>query len=103
MTKQADLFGDGHGYPNSAGWKEPTTSKEAAESIDAGTLRAEVVAALQGHGPMTADDCADRLGYSVLSVRPRFSELRAAGRVQPTGRRGVNLSGRGAIIWELAP
>jgi len=39
------------------------------------------------------------MGKSVLSIRPRISELAAASLIYDTGRRGKNNSGHSAIIW----
>lgn len=88
-------------YPENAGWKEPTTSKEAAASVDAATLRIAVGRCLSLHGAMTADECAARLHLSVLSIRPRFSELRAKGAITDTGIRHANVSGKRAVVWDL--
>ena len=61
---------DDHGYPHAAGWKEGTTSREAAETIDAPGLRQRVRACLREYGDMTTDECAGYLGLSVLTTRP---------------------------------
>ena len=88
-------------YPLFAGYKEHTTSREAAESTDAAHIRGLVRAALRRWGAMSADDCAERIGLDRLSVRPRFSELKAAGKIENTGRKTLNRSGKKAIVWEL--
>jgi len=88
-------------YPHAAGWKEPTTSQEAAETIDAKTVRQAVRRCLATYGAMTADECATRLTLSILTIRPRFSELRALGEVDDTGQRHANRSGKRAIVWAL--
>jgi len=89
-------------YPESAGWKEPTTSQAAAATVDASRLRAVVRECLAIHGAMTADECASRLHLSVLTIRPRFSELRAKGEITDTGIRHFNTSGKRAIVWRRA-
>ena len=89
------------GYPAAAGWKEPTTSREAAATTDASTLRRVVRQCLAVSGAMTADECAERLSESVLAIRPRFSELRALGEITDTGERHTNTSGKRAIVWTL--
>ena len=48
---------------------------------------------------MTADEVAELLGESVLSVRPRVSELKAQGRVEATTKRRCNVSGKTAVVW----
>jgi predicted ArsR family transcriptional regulator len=91
-------------YPQLPGWKEPTTSREAALaiSVDAKNLRDRVFKLLQSLAPdedLTADQIAIRLQRSPLSVRPRVSELAAAGKVQRTGNRSKNESGMTAHRW----
>lgn len=100
-------------YPNQAGFKAEGTSRDAADSVDAGTLAADsvdagtlrlaVLVVLQSHGPMTPDECAEKLGLSVLSVRPRFTELKAAGRIIYAGDRRKNRSGRYAEVCSAIP
>ena len=88
-------------FDRGPGWKEPTTSKEAAKAMAprASILRERALAALKAHGPMTADEVADRLGESVLAIRPRVSELVAAGLAVPTVLRRTNASGMSARVW----
>lgn len=89
-------------YPHQPGFKvsRPETSREAAEvaATLAMTLRERVEAWLTGH-EVTADECADALGESILSIRPRLSELRAMGRIEDTGKRRKNVSGNSAVVW----
>lgn len=95
-----NLFDYAERYPEAPGYKDPDTSKEAAESMkpSAGILRAKCLEALRS-GPATADEIAERLGLSVLSARPRFSELLREGKIEDTGERRVNASGRRAKTW----
>jgi hypothetical protein len=88
-------------YPHRAGWKATDTSYEAAATTDAATIRDLVVRWLRAHGPHTADETADALGLGCLTVRPRFSELRALDQLVDTGERHVNVSGKRAIVWAL--
>lgn len=99
-------------YPQSPGWKTetPETSKAAALAVKgrAATLREQCHAALKG-AALTADEVAELVGESVLSVRPRITELFKAGRVRqkagPDGRplRRANASGASAAVWEAVP
>lgn len=89
-------------YPLSAGWKAEGTSREAAEKVDAKTLRARVLTEL-AKSPGTADEIAHRLHIDRLSIRPRLSELSALGRVEDSGVRRVNESGKRAVVWRLTP
>lgn len=88
-------------YPIEAGFKRTDTSRQAAEKIDAATLRGKVLAIIQRHGPLTADEAAARLGMDKLSIRPRCTELRELGRLEDSGLRRLNSSGRKAIVWQL--
>jgi hypothetical protein len=95
---QHDLFR----YPIQPGTKsDDDTTHEAARHTDAPTLRAAVQVALRTHGPATADQVARCLNESPLSIRPRFSELRAMELIFDTGDRAINASGRQAIIWGI--
>lgn len=84
-------------YPSSPGYKTGGASRQAAKRIapKAATLRDRVLSMFQAHGPMTADQCAERMGASILSIRPRVTELSKLGkltkldRMQP-GQFGAN-------------
>jgi hypothetical protein len=52
--------------------------------------------------PLTADQIAIRLQRSPLSIRPRVSELAAAGKLVRADERGKNESGMSAIKWRAA-
>jgi predicted transcriptional regulator len=76
VSSVMDLFQFAERYPNAPGYRQTETSKAAAESMkaDAGLIRSAVVAALQRHGPMTADQCAVALTLDKLSVRTRINK-----------------------------
>lgn len=91
-------------YPAVAGCKDyGGTSEQAAKEIQsvAGRLRLAVIATLQGLGAATADEIAQSLGESILSIRPRCSELRRLGLIRRTGERRTNHSGKSADVLEL--
>ena len=90
-------------YPASPGFKEATTSREAAASMarQAPRLRDRCRQALRA-GPATADEIAERLNLSILAVRPRITELHRLGLVRETGERRANESGRFAKVWRAA-
>lgn len=90
-------------YPLEPGFKRTNTSKEAAGSMKASkaTLQAAVLRKLEA-GEFTADEVAEQLEQSILSIRPRFSELRTLGKIVDTGQRRQNESGRNGIVWRLA-
>lgn len=100
MNAEPDLFQ--FGYPHSPAYRVGSdTSFAAAESVDASTLRARVLAELR-KAPGTADEIAARLGLSILSTRPRLTELKRMGRICDTGERRPNASGRSAAVLKLA-
>lgn len=98
MNADFDLFT--YTYPLAAGFKRIGTSSDAARSIDAKTLRARVLTEL-GKAPGTADEIALRLRIDKLSIRPRCSELAALGKVEDSGVRRKNASGKYAVVWQL--
>lgn len=108
MASMKDLLGDAPAatYPFSPGFKEGTTSKEAADSMRprVDLLRDKVLEAIE-QMPSTTDEVAAMLGESVLSVRPRCSELRKIKKIRPrfvNGKavRRANDSLRWATVWE---
>ena len=90
-------------YPALPGHKGGETSLAAAESMEpsAPLLRSRCLERLK-QGPATPDEVADALRLSVLSVRPRFTELARAGEIADTGVRRRNASGRAARVWRAA-
>jgi predicted ArsR family transcriptional regulator len=98
MSTAFNLFS----YPYAAGHRGTDTSRAAAEIIPASLLRGKVLEAFQRNGEMTADECAERLCASILSIRPRCTELRNMGKLVDTGSRRPNASGRSAIVWRVA-
>lgn len=101
-----DLFTWGETYPQRAGWKETTTSKEAALAIEAkgraATLRDAVLAFFKAGKEATADEVADAMGENPLSIRPRVAELKAAGLLIQTGARRKSSTGRSSHVWKAA-
>jgi hypothetical protein len=90
-------------YPDSPGYKTGDTSRSAARRIapHAAALRDRVFSFLRANypAPFTADEVADRLGESFLSVRPRLSELRRSALIEPAAERRKNKSGMLARCW----
>lgn len=95
-----DLFEYQPSYPAVPGWKGRDTSREAAERVPAKVLQAKVLAEFRPGCWFTADEVAERLNLSVLSVRPRVCELSALGKLRDSGERRKNPSGRSAIVWQ---
>jgi predicted ArsR family transcriptional regulator len=96
-----DLFSYADQYPFRPGWKGRETSRAAAEATPAQLLRGKVLAEFHRQQYMTADECAEALGLSVLSVRPRVTELGNMHKLMDSGFRRQNASGRSAIVWRV--
>ena len=91
-------------YPRTPGFKENSTSREAAKKFtpQAVTIR-EKVAKLYACGYVgTPDRIAKALGLSILAVRPRVTELVKQQKLRDTGRREKNDSGMSAKVYEWA-
>lgn len=93
---------DAANYPDAPGWKARETSRAAAEAIapKAATIRERVYAALKVQ-PGTPEQIAKRIGETVMNVRPRCSQLSAAGLIEDSGTRGQAMGGRNAIVWQV--
>lgn len=93
-------------YPHVAGFKENSTSKEAAEAIEAegraAFLREKVRQWFADGNTGTADECAEALNETILAIRPRVSELRNRGFLIETGDRRPSSSGRSSHVWKKA-
>ena len=98
MNAQTEIDFAAPRYPTFAGYKREGTSSEAARTVDASGLRLAVIEKLSVIGPMTPDECAEAMGLSVLSIRPRFTELKRAGSIFETGMRRKNASGKSAEV-----
>jgi predicted ArsR family transcriptional regulator len=63
-----------------APYRDTETSLRAAVRVTPtlNVLRLRVLQAIQSFGPMTRDECAERLQEHVLTIRPRFTELSGA-------------------------
>lgn len=90
-------------YPHAPGAAPVDTSLDAAASIDARTLRLEVLAILaRWPEGLTADEVAAVIGRDRLAIRPRLSELKRLGMVRDSGQRRPNRSGRSAAVMVAA-
>jgi predicted transcriptional regulator len=94
------FFPDEPTYPHAPGWRDPETSREAAEAMEprAGTLRAAALAFIRAHPHHTSNEIAAALHETELAMQPRISELRAQGLIINDGR-GRTRSGRSAHLW----
>jgi predicted ArsR family transcriptional regulator len=92
-----DLFS----YPHAPGARDRDTSRAAADAAAriAPMLRGKVLVVLERSNGLTADEVAGRLGLSILSIRPRCTELSRLGKIRDSGDRRRNVSGKRAIVW----
>jgi hypothetical protein len=90
-------------YPQHPGSKAPGPSSEAARTIarPATTLRMRVYSFLRDRYPAaySADQIAETLGETILSIRPRVSELNKSGEIEAAEGRSKNQSGMSAHCW----
>lgn len=103
-----DLFDLPH-YPSAPGAKTGGTSAEAAHKITsrASVLRDRVESLFLTGATLTADECAEALGVTVLAARPRLSELAKMGLIVKSIKDGEperrkNASGMSAQAWRAA-
>ncbi|MDB5688456.1 MAG: xanthine dehydrogenase accessory factor [Sphingomonas bacterium] len=92
-----DLFA----YPHAPDAQDRDTSRAAAAEIapKAGRLLLLALGVLERSNGLTADQVAARLGLSILSIRPRCTELSRLGKIRDHGERRRNVSGKNAIAW----
>lgn len=95
----------GETYPSSPGYKNKDKagpSRKAALSIKpfALNLREKCFRAIS-QIPMTADEVAGAIEKSILSVRPRIAELSKLGKIEDSGKRRANESGKVATVWRI--
>lgn len=93
-------------YPERAGFKAEGTSQEAANAIEGSGQAARLRTAVLGwyaRQDGTADECAAGLGESILSIRPRCSELLKQGRLYVTGLRRKSSSGHSQNVLAMTP
>lgn len=71
-------------YPSHAGWREPTTSLDAAIRVEESGIcehLRKIIPPYLGDGK-TAKDLASELGYDKDIIKPRLTELKLAGRIK---------------------
>ena|ERR1700746_2275011 len=97
---QPDLFK----YPEVPGFKAQETSKAAAQSMEpiCTQIQKDCLFTLM-FCPQTADEIAGQLNMSILAIRPRISELLRKGKIEDSGERRPNSSGKNAIVWRIKP
>lgn len=106
MTSTPDLFGyvaDSHAYPTGPGHKGGDgTSQQAAQALapEVSGIRRIVLRAFCARHPagMTSDEAAAAVKLSILTVRPRCTELRRMNMLEATAERRRNGSGNTATV-----
>jgi hypothetical protein len=101
MSRMSELI-----YRDAPDFKVWGPSEKAAEAMGstANKMRAAVLAQFtQYPAGATAGEVARDLDLSVLSVRPRVSELKRLGEIRQTGARRKNESGMTATVWQTVP
>lgn len=91
-------------YPDVPGAKADGTSQDAAEHAAPTSARLRGLTLREIHKSkhgLTADEAAERLGLSLLSIRPRVTELKRLGEIEDSGVRRKNESGRKATVWRM--
>lgn len=85
------------------GWKDRETSAEAAKKAHpkAQNLRTQTLQVFRDCGPLTADEVAEILGRSFISIRPRVTELANADLIYDTLVRRKSAFGHSAIVWAI--
>lgn len=88
-------------YPDRAGWKETTVSRDNALAgrVHFNRMQSLVLALFESGFVGTADDAAERLKLSPFSCRPRCTELLKMGMLE---RKRVDRSIPGRSAWVLA-
>lgn len=103
MSRIAESYLGDRPYPESPGFREPTTARDAARAVAPGAAegRERVFGAIRASGSagLTADEAAASVGRTPAYCRPRVCELFKAGRLIPTGERRRNETGLSAKVW----
>lgn len=99
-----DLFTFRERYPDAPGYRNESTSKEAAAAIapKQGTLQAKVLAFIRERGEHGAAsfEIASGLGIKYKAIQPRTSELKADNFIEDSGLRRVDPdTQKRAIVW----
>ena len=63
--------------------------------------RALILAAFRELAEATADQAGAHVGLGPLEARPRVSELRTMGQIEPTGKRAPSALGNSSVVWKV--
>ena len=90
-------------YPMNPGYKEHSTSKEAATKIASRSrqLREKTLDTIKRKGSYgaTPEEVAEILNESILSIRPRFTELKIMKLIFDSGERRKNNFNSNTKVW----
>ena len=92
-------------YPYKAGHRKVKTSVKSANDINKKLKRLQKVVLIElgkvyPEG-LTGSEIANRTGYSILSIRPRTTELKLQGLIIDTEKTRKNEGGKSEIIYQL--
>lgn len=88
-------------YPHTPGHQEPETSVAACLPHGRAKLLRDKIMTKLEIASLSADQMARILDESILSIRPRFSELVALNKIEATDQRDRTASGKRSIIWRI--
>lgn len=97
--RQVSLF---LAYPDVPAARPIDTSEAAADTVAqrAPSLRDRCLQLIKASpAGLTADECAEKLGETAFTIRPRISELKRLGQIRDSGERHENESGANAVVW----
>ena len=103
MTKTTSLNYSEKKYPLTPGYKEQSTSKEAAGKINtrAAKLRTEILQILERKNNYggTCEEIAEIMSEDITSIRPRFTELKHMNYIVDSGNRRINKFNNNTKVW----
>ncbi len=81
---------------------DPTTSREASDSVNVTALERIVLNALREHDDgATSEELAAWLALPLVSVSPRLRPLATKGLIIDSGLKRMAQSGRRQIVWRI--
>ena len=103
MNKTTSLKYSEKKYPLTPGYKEQSTSKEAAEKINtrAAKLRTKILQILERKETYggTCEEIAEIMSEDITSIRPRFTELKHMNYIIDSGDRRINKFKNNTKVW----
>ena len=103
MNKMTSLKYSEKKYPLTPGYKEQSTSKEAAGKINtrAAKLRTKILQILERKETYggTCEEIAEIISEDITSIRPRFTELKHMNYIIDSGDRRINKFKNNTKVW----